>query len=61
MARIKGLANLIEMDVFDRDEFKMVARKFSVCSDELNTATSELVDFVHNHQELLLRVKSRKP
>lgn len=60
MARIKGLANLIEKDVFDRDEFKMVARKFSTCSDELNTATSELVDFVHNHQELLLRVKPRK-
>lgn len=61
MARIKGLANLIEMDVFDNEEFKMVAHKFSVCSDELNTATSELVNFVHNHQELLLRTKPRKP
>jgi PAS domain S-box-containing protein len=61
MARIKGLANLIEMDVFDNEEFKMVAHKFSICSDELNTATSELVDFVHNHQELLLRTKPRKP
>jgi PAS domain S-box-containing protein len=60
MARIKGLANLVEMDVFNRDEFKMVARKFATCSDELNTATSELVDFVHNHQELLLRVKPGK-
>jgi PAS domain S-box-containing protein len=53
MARIKGLANLIELGRFKSHELKMIAQKFSVCSDELNMATSELVNFVHDNQERL--------
>lgn len=53
IARIKGLANLIGMDRFETHEFKMVAQKFAECTEELSQATSELVNFVYNHQQTL--------
>lgn len=61
MARIKGLANLVEIDTFDPEEFKMIASKFSQCSDELSIAVRELVTFVHDHQETLQGAASPPP
>lgn len=55
MARIKGLANLIEFNLLSESEHKTVASKFATCTEELNIATSELVNFVYDHQEVLNR------
>lgn len=55
IARIKGLANLIRLDILNEGEYKTIASKFSDCTDELNIATSELVNFVHDHQELMTK------
>jgi PAS domain S-box-containing protein len=54
MARIKGLANLIRMDQIDQTEINMIAGLFLESIRELSAATSELVDFVHEHQDSLM-------
>ncbi|MBI3221110.1 MAG: PAS domain S-box protein [Bacteroidetes bacterium] len=51
LARIKGLSNLITKDIVNEHEFKMVAEKLVISSEELDAATSELVEYVFNHQE----------
>lgn len=53
MARIKGLSDLVRRDLLSLEEFKTIAEKMIVCSDELSLATSELVSFVYNHQDLI--------
>lgn len=53
MARIKGLSDLVRRDLLTLEEFKTIAEKMIVCSDELSLATSELVSFVYNHQDLI--------
>jgi len=53
MARIKGLSYLIQKDVLSKEEYSVIASKFTVCADELSMATSELVKFVYNHQKLM--------
>jgi signal transduction histidine kinase len=53
MARIKGLSHLIERSLLNESEYQSVASKFAVCTEELNIATSELVNFVYDHQEQL--------
>lgn len=53
LARIKGLSDLVRRDLLAYDEFKMIAEKLTFCSDELSVATTELVCFVHDHQELI--------
>jgi len=54
LARINGLSNLVKMNVVDQKEFELVAEKLIVCSQELDAATSELVKYVYNHQELMM-------
>jgi PAS domain S-box-containing protein len=53
LARINGLSYLVGKDVVDQTEFKLIAEKLVLCSEELNAATSELVTYVYNHQELM--------
>lgn len=53
LARIRGLSDLVRRDLLAIDEFKMIAEKLTICSDELSVATTELVCFVHDHQELI--------
>jgi signal transduction histidine kinase len=53
LARIRGLSDLIRRDLLAPDEFKMIAERLTICSDELSVATTELVCFVHDHQELI--------
>jgi PAS domain S-box-containing protein len=53
MARIKGLSYLIQKDLLDKEEYDAIASRFITCADELNMATSELVNFVYSHQELM--------
>ncbi|NBW38129.1 MAG: PAS domain S-box protein [Cytophagia bacterium] len=54
LARIQGLANLLQMDIISQSELKTIMPKFTECSEELSSATSELVNFVHDHQESLV-------
>ena len=54
LARINGLSNLVKMNVVDQSEFELVAEKLIICSQELDAATSELVKYVYNHQELMM-------
>lgn len=58
MARIKGLSNLIQMDLLEKEEYNTIASKFAICTEELNLATSELVSFVYNHQEMMNQEKT---
>ncbi|MBL0745605.1 PAS domain-containing protein [Chryseolinea lacunae] len=51
LARVKGLAELVKRDQIGAAEFKMIAEKMVLSSNELNHFTSELVTFVQNHQE----------
>jgi len=51
LARIKGLSELVRRNVLDEHEFRLVAEKLAICSDEVNTATSELVSYVYEYQE----------
>jgi PAS domain S-box-containing protein len=51
LARIQGLVNLIKADLIEEEEFKMIAEKLSICTDEVNLATSDLVSFVNSYQE----------
>ena len=53
LARVKGLAELVKRDLIQVDEFKLIAEKMAICSDELNTSTSDLVKFVLDHQEFI--------
>lgn len=57
MARIKGLSDLIQLSLISESEYKSIASKFAICTDELNIATSELINFVYDHQELLKEEK----
>ncbi len=54
LARIQGLANLLQMDIINQSELKTIMPKFAECSEELSSATSELVNFVYDHQESLV-------
>jgi PAS domain S-box-containing protein len=51
MATIKGLSDLIQKDLLTQEEYSFIASRFTVCADELSMATSELVNFVYNHQQ----------
>lgn len=53
LARIKGLTELVRRDMLEQKEFKSIAEKLAVCSEEVNMATSELVSYVYSHQELI--------
>lgn len=50
LARIEGLVNLIQHDLVSIDEIKMVSAKLKDSSIEVNLATSDLVNFVNDHQ-----------
>ncbi|HEY5751219.1 MAG TPA: PAS domain-containing protein [Chryseolinea sp.] len=54
LARINGLSYLVRRNVVDQNEFELIAEKLLICSEELNAATSELVTYVSNHQELMM-------
>ncbi len=50
LARIQGLANLVQKDFITPEEFKWVAGQMIACSQELNKATNDLIGFVNTHQ-----------
>ncbi|NOS93485.1 MAG: PAS domain S-box protein [Cyclobacteriaceae bacterium] len=50
LARIEGLVNLIQHDLVSMAELKMVSAKLKDSSIEVNLATSDLVNFVNDHQ-----------
>jgi PAS domain S-box-containing protein len=50
LARIEGLVNLIQHDLVSLAEMKMVSAKLKDSSVEVNLATSDLVNFVNDHQ-----------
>ncbi|MBL0745653.1 PAS domain-containing protein [Chryseolinea lacunae] len=54
LARINGLSHLVIKNVVDQNEFELIAEKLIICSQELDEATSELVKYVYNHQELMM-------
>lgn len=54
LARINGLSNLVRQRIVEQHEFELIAEKMIICSQELNAATSELVAYVSNHQELMM-------
>ena len=54
LARINGLSYLVRRNVVDQTEFELIAEKLITCSQELNAATSELVTYVSDHQELMM-------
>jgi PAS domain S-box-containing protein len=51
LARIQGLAGLIQKENIAPDEFKWVAGKMLACAEQLNNATTELVGLVNTHSE----------
>jgi PAS domain S-box-containing protein len=53
LARINGLSDLVRKRIVDQTEFELIAEKLIICSEELNAATSEMVTYVYNHQELM--------
>ncbi|MBY0433603.1 MAG: PAS domain S-box protein [Cyclobacteriaceae bacterium] len=50
LARIQGLVSLVQRDLVVGDELKMITEKLDICAVELNSATSDLVNFVNDHQ-----------
>jgi PAS domain S-box-containing protein len=50
LARMVGLANLVQKEHIDKEEFKWVAEQLAISSREIDKITSELVDFVNTHQ-----------
>lgn len=57
LASIKGLTNLVQKELINDEEFKLVAEKLLICSEELNMAASELVSFVEDHQDSIQEPK----
>ncbi len=55
LARIKGLSDLIRKRVVSQEEFELIAEKLIICAEELDAATSELVTYVYDHQESMIR------
>jgi PAS domain S-box-containing protein len=50
LTRVEGLVNLVQNDLINSDELKMIAGKLQDCCLEVNSATSDLVNFVIDHQ-----------
>lgn len=50
LARIQGLINLVQRDLITPEEFKIISARLEDCSIELNFATTDLVEFVNDHQ-----------
>jgi PAS domain S-box-containing protein len=50
LARLLGLVNLIQNNMISESELKTVTEMLSVCSLEMNMATSQLVSFINDHQ-----------
>jgi PAS domain S-box-containing protein len=50
LARIQGLINLVQRDLIEPKEYKIISTKLEDCSTELNLATTDLVEFVNDHQ-----------
>jgi PAS domain S-box-containing protein len=48
---IMGLTNLIMGDMLKPEEFKYVASKFGECAIELDKATTDLTNFVYQHED----------
>ena len=55
LARINGLSDLVRKRIVAPEEFELIAEKLIICSEELNEATSELVTYVYDHQESMIR------
>lgn len=55
LARINGLSDLVRKRIVDQEEFELIAEKLIICAEELNEATSELVTYVYEHQEQMMR------
>lgn len=55
LARIQGLSDLVRKRIVSPEEFELIAEKLIVCTEELNEATSELVNYVYEHQEHIRR------
>lgn len=55
LARINGLSDLVRKRAVKPDEFELIAEKLIVCAEELNDATSELVTYVYEHQEQMMK------
>jgi PAS domain S-box-containing protein len=50
LARIQGLIHLVQRDLIRPEEFKVISARLEDCSIELNSATTDLVEFVNDHQ-----------
>ena len=50
LARIQGLVSLVQKDLVKVEEMKSIATNLEACSFELNMATTDLVQFVNEHQ-----------
>jgi PAS domain S-box-containing protein len=55
LARINGLSDLVRKRIVSQEEFELIAEKMIICAEELNSATSELVTYVYEHQEQIMR------
>lgn len=53
IARIQGLAGLVQNDLIDLHELKFVTKSMEESCKELNNATSELVKFINDHHETI--------
>jgi PAS domain S-box-containing protein len=55
LARIQGLVGLVQKDLVRAEEIKSIATNLEACSFELNMATTDLVQFVNEHQNSIQR------
>lgn len=51
LARVKGLSDLIKKGMVDHNELTLIAGKMMFSCEELDAATSELVNYVNTHQD----------
>jgi PAS domain S-box-containing protein len=57
LTRIQGLTDLIQNDLVTVEEFKWVANKIFIGTQEIDRVTSELVEFVNTHQSSIQEVE----
>lgn len=53
LTRMQGLTNLIQNDLIQEEEYKWVADKLLISSQEIDKVTTELVEFVNTHYDHL--------
>lgn len=57
LTRIQGLTDLIQNDLVTVEEFKWVANKIFIGTQEIDRVTSELVEFVNTHQSSIQKIE----